>query len=88
MQEHPPILDSQHASLSLRRGRRPAQWSQWNLADIGNWKLNHVRKSLMAGNETLQEEDGNMGPQSTDALSGALHMFPVSFLLIFREMLP
>lgn len=46
----------------------------------------------MAGNEALQEEDGNMGPQSTDALSGALYMFhatfPVSFLLIFREMLP
>lgn len=46
----------------------------------------------MAGNEALQEEDGKMGPQSTDALSGAPHMFhatfPVSFLLIFREMSP
>lgn len=71
---------------------RPAQWSQWNLADISNWKLNHVRQSLMAGNEALQGEDGKTGPQSTDALSGALHMFhatfPVSFLLIFREMFP
>lgn len=46
----------------------------------------------MAGNEALQEEDGNTGPQSTDALSGVPHMFhatfPVSFLLIFREMSP
>lgn len=28
----------------------------------------------MAGNEALQEEDGNTGPQSTDALSGAAHV--------------
>lgn len=71
MQEHPNTLFS---ASEEEEWSRPAQWSQWNLADISNWKLNHVRQSLMAGNEALQEEDGKTGPQSTDALSGALHV--------------